>query len=176
MEPGSGVARARGALGQRPRRLLRRPEEDRRDVRDDSTVCATRSPGDIAEVEADGKVKLYGRGSVCINSGGEKIFVEEVENALKSHPDVYDSVVVGRRRRALGAAGRRPRLARTRELRRRPRRALRQFTHCRKHVAGYKVPKEIYVVDEVFRGPNGKADYKLSGRRATALSEARASA
>jgi acyl-CoA synthetase (AMP-forming)/AMP-acid ligase II len=123
--------------------------------------------GDIAEVEPDGTVKLYGRGSVCINSGGEKIFVEEVENALKGHPALYDAVVVGVDderwgQRAVALVSLAPDAAAPSEE------VLRD--HCRQHVAGYKVPKEIYVVDEVFRGPNGKADYKLSGRRATELS------
>jgi acyl-CoA synthetase (AMP-forming)/AMP-acid ligase II len=124
--------------------------------------------GDIAEVEADGNIKLYGRGSVCINSGGEKIFIEEVENALKAHPAIYDAIVVGvddeswgQRVVALvsldwGAAD--PGEAALRD-------------HCRAHIAGYKVPKEIHVIDEVFRGPNGKADYRLSQKLAAELSE-----
>jgi len=127
--------------------------------------------GDIAEVEADGTIKLYGRGSVCINSGGEKIFIEEVENALKSHPVVYDAVVVGVDDAAWGqrvvalvsldAGAADPGEAALRE-------------HCRAHIAGYKVPKEVHVVDAVFRGPNGKADYKLSQNLATELSAAAA--
>ncbi len=128
--------------------------------------------GDVAEVEADGSIKLYGRGSVCINSGGEKIFVEEVENALKAHPAVYDAVVVGvdderwgQRVVALvslesgGPAPSEPEL----------------LDHARGKIAGYKVPKQLFLVEEVFRGPNGKADYKLSARLAVELSKARAS-
>jgi len=126
--------------------------------------------GDLAEVEADGTIKLYGRGSLCINSGGEKIFVEEVENALKGHPSVRDAVVVGLEderwgQRVVALASTAQGHADTDED------ALRD--HCRQHVAGYKVPKEIHVVDEIFRGPNGKADYKLSTRTAEALSRAR---
>ena len=125
--------------------------------------------GDIAEVEADGTIKLYGRGSVCINSGGEKIFIEEVENALKSHPAVYDAVVVGVDdenwgQRVVALVSRDSAAAAPGEA------ALRE--HCRAHIAGYKVPKEIYLVDTVFRGPNGKADYKLSQKLATELSAA----
>ncbi|MEN8181379.1 MAG: acyl-CoA synthetase [Myxococcota bacterium] len=124
--------------------------------------------GDIAEVEADGSVKLFGRGSVCINSGGEKIFVEEVENALKSHPAVYDAVAVGLDdprwgQRVVGLVSMDPGLAAPSEA------ALRE--HCREHIAGYKVPKEIHTVDRVFRGPNGKADYKLAAREAAARSQ-----
>jgi len=126
--------------------------------------------GDIAEVEADGTIKLYGRGSVCINSGGEKIFIEEVENALKAHPAIYDAVVVGVDdeqwgQRVVGLVSLAAGAADPGEN------ALRQ--HCRSLIAGYKVPKEIYRVAEVFRGPNGKADYKLSKQQATKLSAER---
>ena len=127
--------------------------------------------GDLAEVEADGTIKLYGRGSLCINSGGEKIFVEEVENALKAHAAVKDAVVVGLDDERWGQRvvalvsfqgdGESPSEDALRE-------------HSRGHIAGYKVPKEIHAVDEVFRGPNGKADYKLSKQTAQTLSDARA--
>ena len=127
--------------------------------------------GDLAEVEADGTVKLYGRGSLCINSGGEKVFVEEVENALKGHPSVQDAVVVGldddrwgQRVVALVSMAAGHELPDEDALR----------DHCRQRVAGYKVPKEIHRVDEIFRGPNGKADYELSTRTAEGLSAARA--
>lgn len=121
--------------------------------------------GDLAEVEADGTIKLYGRGSLCINTGGEKVFVEEVENALKAHAAVRDAVVVGIDderwgQRVVGLVSLEGDGATAEALR----------AHCRSHVAGYKVPKEIHVVDEVFRGPNGKADYKLAQRLATRLS------
>ncbi len=126
--------------------------------------------GDIATVDADGTIKIFGRGSVCINTGGEKVFIEEVENALKSHAAVYDAVVVGvddtqwgQRVVALVSpheAGAELDEAELRE-------------HCRSKIAGYKVPKEIYPVEQVFRGPNGKADYKLSTKLATELSSAR---
>lgn len=127
--------------------------------------------GDIAEVEADGTIKLFGRESACINSGGEKIFTEEVENALKSFEPVYDAVVVGvdddqwgQRVTALislEANATAPSEADIQE-------------HARSKVAGYKVPKEVFFVDEVFRGPNGKADYKMAKQIATDLSNARA--
>lgn len=129
--------------------------------------------GDLATVEADGTVKLYGRGSLCINSGGEKIFVEEVENALKAHPAVHDAVVVGVDddrwgQRVVALVSIRDGAADADEQ------ALR--THCRGLVAGYKVPKEIHRVREVFRGPNGKADYKLTVATAAELSAGRAQA
>ena len=125
--------------------------------------------GDIATVDADGTIKIFGRGSVCINTGGEKVFIEEVENALKSHGGVYDAVVVGVDdpewgQRVVALVSTAPESAvGEAELR----------AHCRTKVAGYKVPKEIYQVDQVFRGPNGKADYKMSQQLATELSRAR---
>ena len=129
--------------------------------------------GDIATVDEDGTIKIYGRGSVCINSGGEKIFIEEVENALKSHTAVYDAVVVGLDdaewgQRVVGLVSPvsgDPSDVSIDES------GLRE--HCRKKIAGYKVPKEIHVIGEVFRGPNGKPDYKLSHKIATELSAAR---
>ncbi len=125
--------------------------------------------GDIATVAADGTIKIFGRGSVCINTGGEKVFIEEVENALKSHPAVYDAVVVGVDdadwgQRVVALVSLAPGSdAGESELR----------EHCRSKVAGYKVPKEIHAVEKVFRGPNGKADYKMSQQLATELSRAR---
>ncbi len=126
--------------------------------------------GDIATVDADGTIKIFGRGSVCINTGGEKVFIEEVENALKSHQAVYDTVVVGiddadwgQRVVALVSADADGGPVDEAVLR----------AHCRTKIAGYKVPKEIYVIDEVFRGPNGKADYKQSRELASELSAAR---
>jgi acyl-CoA synthetase (AMP-forming)/AMP-acid ligase II len=115
-------------------------------------------PGDFATVEADGRITLMGRGSVSINSGGEKIFPEEVEGALKSHPDVYDVLVVGVPDERWGervAALLQPRPGRAPtvdELR----------AHCRAQLAGYKLPREVLLVDEVPRLPNGKPDYRTA--------------
>jgi fatty-acyl-CoA synthase len=121
-------------------------------------------PGDYATVEADGTVTLLGRGSVSINTGGEKVFPEEVEAALKAHPAVYDAVVVGvpderfvERVAALVAP--RPGLVPTLdELK----------THCRTTLAGYKVPRALVLVDEIVRTPAGKPDYRWAKSRATA--------
>jgi 3-oxocholest-4-en-26-oate---CoA ligase len=113
-------------------------------------------PGDYAEVEADGSVTMLGRGSVSINSGGEKIYPEEVEAALKGHPDVFDALVVGVPDERFGqhvAAvvhprdGVRPTLA-----------DLDAFV--RSEIAGYKVPRSLWLVDEVKRSPAGKPDYR----------------
>ncbi|MFC6884231.1 MULTISPECIES: acyl-CoA synthetase [Actinomadura] len=113
--------------------------------------------GDMARVDADGSIILLGRGSLVINTGGEKVFVEEVEAALKTHPAVYDALVVGVPDDRLGsrvaaavslAAGAAP--VTPDEL----------ITHCRTAMAGYKVPRDIRIVDEVKRSPAGKADYR----------------
>jgi len=113
-------------------------------------------PGDWAEVNTDGTLKLLGRGSVCINTGGEKVFPEEVEEALKRHGDVRDAVVVGIPDSRFGEricavvepeAGAQPNLAELSE-------------HVRGQLAGYKAPRELVVVDSIGRAPNGKVDYK----------------
>jgi len=117
-------------------------------------------PGDFARVEVDGQVTLLGRGSVSINSGGEKIYPEEVEAAVKSHPDVYDAVVVGVPDERWGsrvAAVVQARPGATPEL------ASIQ-THCRTKIAGYKVPRELHLVSQMVRSPSGKADYPWAKR------------
>ncbi|HEX3700679.1 MAG TPA: acyl-CoA synthetase [Phenylobacterium sp.] len=121
-------------------------------------------PGDWAEVNADGTLKLLGRGSVCINTGGEKVFPEEVEEALKTHPEVRDAVVVGVADPRFGericavvepAGAVEPTLA---EL----------SAHVRASLAGYKAPRELVVVESIGRAPNGKVDYKAVKDRALA--------
>jgi acyl-CoA synthetase (AMP-forming)/AMP-acid ligase II len=112
-------------------------------------------PGDFARVEADGSVTLLGRGSNCINSGGEKIFPEEVEGALKSHPDVFDAIVVGVPDERFGS-----RVAAVVQPREGKQPTLEELdTHVRTKIAGYKVPRELFLVDEVRRQPSGKPDY-----------------
>lgn len=113
-------------------------------------------PGDRARFRPDGSIEVLGRDSVCINSGGEKIFAEEVEQALKQHPDVYDTVVAGRpsdrwgqevvavvqlREGATSTEG---------EL----------LAEAAKHIARYKLPKEFVFRDAIQRSPSGKADYR----------------
>jgi acyl-CoA synthetase (AMP-forming)/AMP-acid ligase II len=116
--------------------------------------------GDLAVHEADGTITLLGRGSQCINSGGEKIFPEEVESAVKSHPGVLDAVVVGVPDERWGQAvcavvAARPGEVPTLE-------ALDE--HCRAYIAGYKVPRHLVLVDEVVRSPSGKPDYPWAQR------------
>jgi acyl-CoA synthetase (AMP-forming)/AMP-acid ligase II len=112
--------------------------------------------GDNAVLEADGTITMLGRGSVSINSGGEKIFPEEVEAAVVSFPDVWDAVVVGVPDERWGqrvAAVIAPREGATVDLE-----ALQ--THCRTKIAGYKIPREIHIVDKIERSPSGKPDYR----------------
>ncbi|MCZ7527530.1 MAG: acyl-CoA synthetase [Acidimicrobiia bacterium] len=121
-------------------------------------------PGDWARVEADGTVVLLGRGSVSINTGGEKVFPEEVEEALKGHPAVADVVVVGVPDDRFGEA-----VAAVLSLHdgaSADEDALRAAV--RGHLAGYKQPRHVVVVDEVPRAANGKADYGWARREATA--------
>jgi 3-oxocholest-4-en-26-oate---CoA ligase len=112
-------------------------------------------PGDWARVEDDDTITLLGRGNVCINTGGEKVFPEEVEGAIKEHPGVFDSLVIGIPDARLGqrvAAIVQPRHGTDLDLA-----ALEAVV--RQHVAGYKVPRTVWLTDEVGRTPSGKADY-----------------
>jgi 3-oxocholest-4-en-26-oate---CoA ligase len=112
-------------------------------------------PGDLARVEDDGTVTLLGRGNTCVNTGGEKVFPEEVEGALKSHPDVFDALVIGLPDELLGqrvAALVQPRPDAAPELA-----ALQE--HVRGQIAGYKVPRSIWLTEAITRTVSGKADY-----------------
>ncbi|CAM5241668.1 Acyl-CoA synthetase OS=Streptomyces alboniger OX=132473 GN=CP975_32720 PE=4 SV=1 [Streptomyces alboniger] len=113
--------------------------------------------GDMATVGDDGIVTVLGRGSQCINTGGEKVYPEEVEQALKSHPDIYDALVAGVPDERWGN-----RVA-----------AVIQLcpgttdldlaaiqTHCRALLAGYKIPRSVVLTDHIQRSPSGKADYR----------------
>ncbi|HUE06957.1 MAG TPA: acyl-CoA synthetase [Acidimicrobiales bacterium] len=122
-------------------------------------------PGDYATVEEDGSITLLGRGSIVINSGGEKIFPEEVESAVRSHPDVMDAIVCGAPDERWGqtvAAIVQPRAGHTAP-------SLEALqAHCRDFVAGYKVPRRLHVVDAVERSPSGKPDYTWAAAIVTA--------
>jgi 3-oxocholest-4-en-26-oate---CoA ligase len=113
-------------------------------------------PGDYASVEADGTITLLGRGSVSINSGGEKIFPEEVEGAVKSHAEVFDAVVVGVTDERWGQ-----RVAAVIEVREGTSPTLASIQeHCRTKIAGYKLPRQLHVVSSMVRSPSGKPDYR----------------
>ena len=154
VEPGSGVRGVIAKKGNIPVGYYKDEEKTRQTFRIYNSVRYA-IPGDYAEVEADGTVTMLGRGSVSINSGGEKIYPEEVEAALKGHPDVFDALVVGvpdpRFGQHVAAVvqprdGARPTLA---EL----------DSFVRREIAGYKVPRSLWYVDEVKRSPAGKPDY-----------------
>jgi acyl-CoA synthetase (AMP-forming)/AMP-acid ligase II len=113
--------------------------------------------GDAAHVDAEGIIHVLGRGSVCINSGGEKIFPEEVESALKSHPDIVDAVVAGVPDERWGE--RVAAVIQVREGAAPPSQADVE-AHLSDRVARYKIPRAIRVVESMQRSPAGKPDYK----------------
>lgn len=116
-------------------------------------------PGDYATVEVDGTITLLGRGSACINTAGEKVYPEEVEEALKKHPAVRDANVVGVPDEKWGSAVHAV-VSLNEESDDDTAIAATLTEHCRGLLAGYKCPKRIHVVPEVRRGPNGKPDYR----------------
>jgi acyl-CoA synthetase (AMP-forming)/AMP-acid ligase II len=155
VKPGSGV---RGVIAKRGHVPVGYYKDEKKSAETFRVINGVRYaiPGDYAQVEADGTVTMLGRGSVSINSGGEKIYPEEVEAALKGHPDVFDALVVGvpdaRYGQHVAAVvqpreGARPTLA-----------DLDRFV--RSEIAGYKVPRSLWLVDEVKRSPAGKPDYR----------------
>ncbi|MFH8839144.1 acyl-CoA synthetase [Streptomyces sp. NPDC017868] len=113
--------------------------------------------GDMATVDEAGVVTVLGRGSQCINTGGEKVYPEEVEQALKSHPDVYDALVAGVPDAKWGSH-----VAAVVQLRdgAGPLDLETLQTHCRRQLAGYKVPRQLVLADRIQRSPSGKADYR----------------
>ena len=126
-------------------------------------------PGDLARVLADGTIAVYGRGSVSINTGGEKVFPEEVEKALKSHPAVFDAIVVGTPSERWGSQVTAVVQLRT-GLESPPDLAeLREHGHT--HLAGYKLPRQVVFVDAVRRSPSGKPDYRWAKDVAIAAME-----
>jgi acyl-CoA synthetase (AMP-forming)/AMP-acid ligase II len=155
VEPGSGQV---GRLATRGRLPLGYHGDEEKTARTFVDIDGERwsLPGDMATLEADGTIKLLGRGSLCINTGGEKVYPEEVEAVLVGHPAVADALVVGRAdptwgeqvvtvlAPAHGAAA--PTLEELQD-------------HCRGRLAGYKIPRAVFTVDAVRRSPAGKGDY-----------------
>jgi acyl-CoA synthetase (AMP-forming)/AMP-acid ligase II len=122
-------------------------------------------PGDMATIDADGTVHLLGRGSMCINTGGEKVYPEEVEAVLKGHPGIADAVVVGAPDSQFGQRV----VAIVEPVPGLPAPDLGSLQdHCRAHLAGYKVPRAAHVVASVVRSSAGKADYAWAREIATA--------
>jgi acyl-CoA synthetase (AMP-forming)/AMP-acid ligase II len=156
--PGSGEVGLVASSGRGPIGYYRDPEATARAFRVMDGVRWI-TPGDRAVVEADGTVRLLGRGSGCINTGGEKVFPEEVEEALKLEPAVRDAVVVGVPDERLGEivvgivepmAGGHLSAAELRQIR----------VGLERRLAGYKVPRRWLVVDTIGRTPNGKVDQR----------------
>jgi len=119
-------------------------------------------PGDHARLEDDGTITVLGRGSVSINTGGEKVYPEEVEGALKSHPDIFDALVVGLPDERWGE-----RVVAVIQGRNGATPPLHDIEpHLRKHIAGYKIPRAAVYVDQIVRSPSGKPDYRWASQTA----------
>ena len=161
--PGSGVPGIVAIGPPNPVGYYKDPEKTDRTFR---TIDGVRYsiPGDWCVVEADGSLTLLGRGNACINTAGEKVFPEEVEEALKTHPSIEDALVVGLPDEKWGQAVTGVvRLADGAAL---DEDALR--AHVRKALAGYKTPKRIVLADRNLRAANGKADYAAARDSAAA--------
>jgi 3-oxocholest-4-en-26-oate---CoA ligase len=155
VQPGSGV---RGFIAKKGNIPVGYYKDEKKTAETFKTINGVRYaiPGDYATVEADGTVTMLGRGSVSINSGGEKIYPEEVEAALKGHPDVFDALVVGVPDARYGQH-----VAAVVQARPGTRPSLSDLdTFVRSEIAGYKVPRSLWLVDEVKRSPAGKPDYR----------------
>jgi acyl-CoA synthetase (AMP-forming)/AMP-acid ligase II len=154
VKPGSGVRGIIAKRGHVPVGYYKDPEKSAATFKVINGVRYA-IPGDYAQVEADGTVTMLGRGSVSINSGGEKIYPEEVEAALKGHPDVFDALVVGIPDERYGQC-----VAAVVQPREGTRPSLSDLdAFVRSEIAGYKVPRALWYTDEVKRSPAGKPDY-----------------
>ncbi len=162
VEPGSGERGQVAVSGFLPVGYYKDPEKSAKTFKVFEGVRWS-VPGDWAEVNPDGSLKLLGRGSQCINTGGEKVFPEEVEEAMKTHPAVRDAVVVGLPDKRFGE-----RICAVVELQ--PGADGLELGEAAEHVksrlAHYKAPRDLVVVDTIGRAPNGKVDYKAVKTRA----------
>jgi acyl-CoA synthetase (AMP-forming)/AMP-acid ligase II len=159
--PGSGIV---GKLARRGRLPLGYYKDPARTAATFVTIDGERwvIPGDLATLEEDGRITVFGRGAVCINTGGEKVFPEEVEAALKAHPGVVDAVVVGVPDEKWGS-----RVAAVVQARPGADVTLASLdAHCRTRIAGYKVPRQLALVEHLVRNPSGKPDYRWAAEAA----------
>ncbi len=155
VKPGSGEVGFIARSGPIPRGYYKDPDKTARTFPVINGVRYS-MPGDYCTVEADGTLTLLGRGSVCINTAGEKVYPEEVEEVLKSHPAVRDALVVGVPDEKWGQA-----VTGVVELEpNQPFDEQEVRSHVRGKLAGYKTPKRIIVAEIAMRASNGKADYK----------------
>jgi acyl-CoA synthetase (AMP-forming)/AMP-acid ligase II len=163
VEPGSGVVGKIARTGHIP---LEYYKDARKSAETFFTAPDGRRysmPGDFARVEPDGQITLLGRGSVSINSGGEKIYPEEVEHAIKSHPACFDAIVIGVPDERWGskvAAIVQPRAGASITLED-------IQSHCRGHIAGFKIPRQLTIVPAIERSPAGKPDYRWAAQVVT---------
>jgi 3-oxocholest-4-en-26-oate---CoA ligase len=165
VQPGSNTVGKVARKGNIPLEYYKDPEKSAQTFVTAPDGTRYSIPGDFASVEDDGRIVLLGRGSVSINSGGEKIYPEEVESAIKSHPDVYDCTVVGVPDDRWGQ-----RVAAVVQVRESGTLTLESVQeHCRQHVAGYKVPRELHLVTSIVRSPSGKPDYRWAKDVATGV-------
>ena len=153
IEFGSGRSGVLAASGSMPDGYFGDPDKSAKTFRVIDGVRYT-IPGDFAEIDADGTVHLRGRGSVCINTGGEKVYPEEVEVAARAHPSIEDCVAVGIPDTRFGeivtlVASRKSDISET-DL----------IEYVKNQIATYKAPRRIIFVDAVYRSPSGKADYR----------------
>jgi len=152
--PGSGEVGMIAVRGYMPIGYYKDPEKTGRTFREINGERWS-IPGDYATVDIDDRIQLLGRGSVCINTGGEKVFPEEVEEVLKEHEAVQDTVVVGVPDDRFGQA-----ICAVVELL--PGKTVEEeelIATVKEHLAGYKAPRHVRIVSSVGRSPNGKADY-----------------
>ena len=161
VKPGSGVVGRLARRGHIPLRYHKDPEKTAKTFVETGCVRWV-LPGDMATVEEDGTITLFGRGSLTINTGGEKVFPDEVETPLRDHPAVADAVVVGVPddrwgERVVAVVQPKPGAAPTLED---------LQMHCRELVAGYKVPRGLVLVEKVIRTPAGKPDYRWAKEEA----------
>ena len=172
VEPGSDEVGVLALGGRNPLGYYKDTEKSDRTFKEIDGVRYS-IPGDYAQVDADGTIHLLGRGSVCINSGGEKIFPEEVEEALKTHASVRDAVVVGIPHETYGeqivavvepAEGVSTESLSETEL----------IDYVKGRLASYKAPRRVRSVPTIGRAPNGKVDYKR--HRAESIEELGAAA
>ncbi len=154
VEPGSGEIGMVATTGSIPVGYYKDPDKSARTFREIDGVRYS-FPGDYATIEADGSITLLGRGSNVITTGGEKVFPEEVEEALKTHPAVFDALVFGVPddrfgSRIVGVVSFEDGHTTTSDE---------LIAHVKAHLASFKAPKEVHIVDRVPRASNGKADY-----------------
>ncbi|HEX4183003.1 MAG TPA: acyl-CoA synthetase [Caulobacteraceae bacterium] len=164
VEAGSGTP---GIVALGPPNPLGYYKDDEKTARTFRTIGGVRYsiPGDWCVVETDGSLTLLGRGNACINTAGEKVFPEEVEEALKTHPSVEDCLVIGLPDEKWGQSV-------TAVVRLAPNQALDEDLlrrHVRERLAGYKTPKRVLTGEVSLRAPNGKANYKAASEFAREL-------